>query len=104
MCSISCLCELSYFKADHRFLRASIVEFKGVQGEKKLLMIMMVNIWIIIMRKIKEKVFVKKQTNKFCFLTNTFSLLYFIVKRLTEQLALHNYVASVNNRMELVVS
>ena len=63
MCSISCLCELSYFQADHRFLQASVVEFKGVQGEKKLLMIMMVNILIIVMRKIKEKVFVKK-TNK----------------------------------------
>ena len=72
--------------------------------KKNLLMIMMVNILIIIMRKIKEKVFVRKQTNKFCFLTNTFFLLYFIVKRLTEQLALHNYVASVNNRMELVLS
>ena len=42
---------MSYFGADHRFLQASIIV--------KLLMMMMVN--ILIMRKIKEKVFVKKQ-------------------------------------------
>ena len=29
---------------------------------------------------------------------------YFIIKRLLEQHVLHNYIASVNNRMELVVS
>ena len=29
---------------------------------------------------------------------------YFIVKRLIEQYVLHNYIASVNNRMELFAS
>ena len=43
---------------------------------------------------VNDKHNVKKQTIQ----------VYFIVKRLIEQPVLHNYIASVNNRMDLVVS
>ena len=80
-----------YFRADHRFLQASIVELVSREEKKLLMMMMMVN--ILIMSKIKVKVFVKKNNNK---------QIYFIVKRLTEQhtCTLHDYIS---NRIELLV-
>ena len=51
---------MSYFWAGHRFLQASIVELVSRENKKLLMMMMMVN--ILITRKIREKVFVKKQT------------------------------------------
>ena len=54
----------------------------GVQGEKN------------VDDDVNDKHNVKKQTIQ----------VYFIVERLIEQPVLHNYIASVNNRMDLVVS
>ena len=57
-----------YFRADHRFLQASIVELVSREEKKLLMMMMMVN--ILIMSKIKVKVFVKKKTtNKYILLS-----------------------------------
>ena len=73
------ICEVSYFRAEHRFLRASIVESVS-EEKKKLMMIVMINIML------KKTIYV-----------------HFIVKRPKEH-ALLNFIATVNNRLEVVTS